>query len=132
MGYGEEGSALVSSQGSTGRYIVGPLNVADCEEMVVSNHYGMSAGSWANSSYMKCYYSTNGTDYTEITNSSSTTPSGAVANHSNYAEAVFSLPAQASCSTLYLKFEFYCYQVNKNDTQIGQAYFDEVDLFGKK
>lgn len=29
-----------------------------------------------------------------------------------------------------MKFEFYCYQLDKNSNQIGQAYFDEVELTG--
>ena len=132
MGNGSSSSALVSSQGKTGSYIVGPLNVSDCEELVVSNCYGMSSSSWASASFMKCYYSVNGSTYTEVTNSETTKPSKAVSNNANYVSASYSLPSGAISSTLYLKFEFYCNQTNKKGQEIGQAYFDDVRLVGKK
>lgn len=129
---GQTQSALVSGQGSVGAFIVGPLAVSDCEDMVVTNYYGMSSGAWSSSSYMKCYYSTDGSSYTEVSNSSNATPSGAVSKNQNLVLAQYSLPSAAISSTLYLKFEFYCYQINKNNVEIGQAYFDEVELIGKR
>lgn len=130
---GKTQSALVSSQGAnTARYIVGPLNVSGCEDLVVTNYYGMSSGLWSSSSFMRCSYSTDGTNYTLLTNTETTVPTQAVANNSHHVLARFVLPAAAVSSTLYLKFEFYCYQKNKNGTEIGQAYFDDVELSGKK
>lgn len=130
---GKTQSALVSSQGAnTARYIVGPLNVSGCEDLVVTNYYGMSSGSWSSSSFMRCSYSTDGTNYTLLTNTETTVPTQAVADNSHHVLARFVLPAAAVSSTLYLKFEFYCYQVNNKGDQIGKAYFDDVELSGKK
>ena len=130
MGQGEAGSALVAGSGKEGFFVVGPLNVASYSSLAVSNYFGMSSGTWNENSYMKLYYSTNGTDYTEVSRTDSNTPTGAVSNHNNYQEATYSLPVAAQSSTLYLKFAFYCYQVNKNSEQIGQAYFDGVSVSG--
>jgi hypothetical protein len=125
-----EGSALVSSSATAGVFIVGPLNVSSYETLAVTNYFGMTSGSWNSNSYMKMYYSTNGSTYTEVSRTDTNTPSGAVGSNSNYVQASYSLPAAAQSSTLYLKFEFYCYHLNKKNTEIGQAYFDEVELSG--
>ena len=130
MGYGTSSSALVSGQGATGTFIVGPLNVSNYNTLSVTNYFGMSAGSWNTSnSFMKLSYSTNNSTYTEVSRSGSN-PSGAVSSNSNLVQASYSLPTAAQSSTLYLKFEFYCYQVSKSGDEIGQAYFDEVNLSG--
>ncbi len=129
MGYGDESSALVSGQGETGVFIVGPLSVANYTDLEVTNYFGMSAGTWQDDSFMKLSYSTDNTNYTEVTREGSD-PTGAVSNNSKYALATYSLPAAAESSNLYLKFEFYCYNLNKNGDEIGQAYLDEVNLSG--
>jgi len=130
MGNGTSSSALVSSQGNTGVYVVGPLDVEDCTSLALSNYFGMTSSSWANSSVMKCSYSTNGTAYTKLTRSDNNSPSKAVSSNANYVQATYTIPDSAYSSTLYLKFEFYCYQKNKNNQEIGQAYLDDVELTG--
>jgi len=130
---GQTASALVSSSGAVGTFIVGPLNVADYSNLTVSNYFGMSSGSWSSNSYMKLYYSTSTASnrtYTEVSRTDSNTPSGAVSSNSNLVQATYDLPQAAQSNTLYLKFEFYCYQLNKNSQEIGQAYLDEVQLSG--
>ena len=128
---GQTGSALVASQGQEGMFVVGPLNVASYSSLTVSNYFGMSSGSWNAGSYMKLFYSTNDVDYTEVSRTDSNTPSGAVSSNSNLVQATYNLPQAAQSSTLYLKFEFYCYQKNKNDLEIGQAYLDGVTITGE-
>jgi len=127
---GQTKSALVSSQGGTGVFVVGPLNVSSYETLAVTNYFGMSSASWQSGSFMKMSYSTNGSTYTEVSRTDSNTPSGSVGSNSGYVQASYSLPAAAQSSTLYLKFEFYCYNLNKYSVEIGQAYFDEVELQG--
>ena len=128
---GSVGSALVSGQGKTGTFVVGPLNVASYSNLSVDNYFGMSSGTWNNGSYMRMSFSTDGNDYTEVSRTDSNTPTGAVSQNSNLVKASYNLPQTAQSSTLYLKFEFYCYQINKNNQEIGQAYFDEVNLSGE-
>jgi len=128
---GKTNSALVSGSGQEGLFIVGPLNVASYSGLEVSNYFGMSSSTWNSGSYMKLYYSTNGEDYTEVSRTDDNTPSGSVSGNKNLVEATYDLPAAAQSSTLYLKFAFYCYQVNKNDDEIGQLYFDTPTLSGE-
>jgi len=130
MGYGSTSSALVSGQGTVGSFIVGPLDASSYSSLAVSNYFGMSSSTWNSTySYMKLSYSTDGSSYTEVLRSGSN-PSGAVSNNNNLVQASYTLPGAAQSSTLYLKFEFYCYQLNKKSQEIGQAYFDEVELTG--
>ena len=126
---GRTASALFSGQGKTGVFIVGPLAVESYEQLKVSNYFGMSSSSWSDNSFMKLSYSVDNTNYIEVERAGSV-PSSAVSANKNYAEATYSLPTAAETNTLYLKFEFYCYQTNKNGAEIGQAYFDEVELQG--
>ncbi len=127
---GQDKSALVSGQGATGVFIVGPLNVSSYESLGVTNYFGMSSGTWnSTKSYMKLSYSIDNETYTEVTRTGSTPP-GSAGSNKNLVQASYSLPAAAQSSTLYLKFEFYCYQVNNKSQEIGQAYFDEVELTG--
>ena len=130
---GETESALISGQGTVGTFIVGPLNVAGYSNLTVSNYFGMSSSSWSSNSYMKLYYSTSTASnrtYAEVSRTDSNTPSGAVLSNSNYVQATYNLPQAAQSNTLYLKFEFYCYQLNKNNEGIGTAYLDGVSLSG--
>ena len=130
---GETESALISGQGTVGTFIVGPLNVAGYSNLTVSNYFGMSSSSWSSNSYMKLYYSTSTASnrtYAEVSRTDSNTPSGAVSSNSNYVQATYNLPQAAQSNTLYLKFEFYCYQLNKNNEGIGTAYLDGVSLSG--
>ncbi|MBR6930248.1 MAG: T9SS type A sorting domain-containing protein [Bacteroidales bacterium] len=130
---GKVKSGLVSNQATTGSIIIGPLNVVDYNTLVVSNYWGVSSGSnnWSDETFMKLYYSTtNNSDYVEVSRTGDNPTSGTVGNNNNFESASYTLPSEAVSSTLYLKFEFYCYQVNKNGTEIGQAYFDEVELQG--
>jgi len=124
---GQTASALVSNQGATGTFIVGPLSVSDYSSLTVTNYFGMSAGSWAEGSFMKLSYSTDNNTYTEVSRTGSN-PSKAVSKNSNLVQASYTLPAAASSRTLYLKFEFYCKQINSKSEEIGQLYFDELEL----
>ncbi len=127
---GQTQSALVSSAGEAGVFIVGPLNVSSYGSLEVTNYFGMSSSTWnSTNSYMKLSYSIDNETYTEVTRTGSN-PKGAVNSNKNLVQASYSLPAAAKSSTLYLKFEFYCYQLNNKSAEIGQAYFDEVDLTG--
>ncbi len=127
---GQTQSALVSGSDATGVFIVGPLNVSSYESLEVTNYFGMSSGTWnSTNSYMKLSYSIDNETYTEVTRTGSN-PTGAVNSNKNFVQASYSLPAAAQSSTLYLKFEFYCYQLNSKSQKIGQAYFDEVELIG--
>ena len=130
MGHGTSSSALISTSGKTGIFIVGPLNVSTYNSLSVTNYFGMSSASWSNNSYMRLSYSTDNSTYINVSRTDSNTPSGAVGSNSNYVQASYSLPVAAQSSTLYLKFEFYCYNLNKNSQEIGQAYLDEVRLSG--
>ena len=125
---GQTASALFSNQGATGSLIIGPLNVSGYSGLSVSNYFGMSSGTWNEGSFMRLSYSTNGTSYTEVSRTDSNTPSGAVGSNNNFVQATYDLPDDALSSTLYLKFEAYVYQVNKNGMEIGQAYIDEVEV----
>ena len=79
---------------------------------------------------MKLSYSTDNSTYTEVSREGPN-PSGAVNTSSDkYVQATYALPVAAESDNLYLKFEFYCYNLNKNGEQIGSAYFDEVNLAG--
>jgi len=128
---GSTQSGLVSNQGATGSFIIGPLDASGYTSLGVSNYWGISASPWHSSSILKCYYSTNGSSYTEVSRTDSNgDPSTGVNSNANYKQATYSLPAAAQVSTLYLKFEFYHYKLNKNSEKIGQAYLDEVELTG--
>ena len=141
MGYGTtqdknntDGSALYSNQGKTGTLIIGPLNVSDYESLNVTHWVGKSSGgAWdGTNNIMTLKYSTNNSTYTAVSQTGSL-PSGAVSNtavNHNYTQVSYSLPAAAISSTLYLKFEFYVYQLNKSSQKIGQCYIDEVELTG--
>ena len=105
---GSTQSGLVSNQGVTGSFIVGPLDASSYTSLGVSNYWGISASPWHSSSLLKCYYSTNGSSYTELSRTDSNgNPSTGVSSNSNYVQATYSLPVAAQVSTLYLKFEFY-------------------------
>jgi|GEM_PF-3134479 len=140
MGYGTtksssntDGSALFSNQGTTGVLIIGPLDVSSYESLNLTHWVGKaSAGSWSSSSVMKLEYSTDNNSYTEVTQTG-TLPSSAVSNtatNHNYTQVSYSLPNGAISNTLYLKFTFYDYQLNKNSVAIGQCYIDDIDLTG--
>ena len=131
---GQTKSALVSNQGKTGSMVVGPLNVSSYGSLEVSFYFGMSSSSWSNNSFVRLSYSdsnNSNSTFTEVTRTDSNgNPAGAVSNNSNHKQAVYSLPDAAISSTLYLKFEFFCYQMNNQNTAIGQAYFDEINMTG--
>ena len=129
---GQTDSGLVSGQGTTGSIIIGPLDVSSYSDIEISYYFGMGAGSWNSTySFVKLSYLGNNNTYVELTRTDSNgNPSGAVSNHNNYKQAVYSLPAAAISDELNLKFEFYCYQINKNNQEIGQAYFDEINMTG--
>lgn len=120
-------SALVSNQGVTGGFIVGPLSVSEYSSLTVTNYFGMGASSWADGSFMKLSYSTDNNTYTEVSRTGGN-PTKAVSKNTNLVQATYTLPAAASSKTLYLKFEFYCEQTDKNSNKIGQTYLDEVEL----
>ena len=127
---GQTGSALVSSQGNTGSFTVGPLHVAAYSSLTVSHYFGMSSSSWADSSYVRLSYSTDGNTYTTVARTNTAVPSKAVSANANLVQATYALPESAQSNSLYLKFEFYVSQTNKNGGKIGQAYLDEVCLTG--
>ncbi len=103
-----------STNGADATFIVGPLNVANYENLSVS--YYWKAGSIKNNTYStKLYYTTSATEtYTEMT----TTAKGA----SSFVECTYNLPAVAQCATLYLKVVF--------NTSNTQAVIDEFKLAG--
>ena len=126
---GKEKTAIFSGQGQTGSYIVGPLNVERYDQMQVTNYFGCNSANWNNAtSFMKLSYSTNGSDYTLVDRTDSNTPTTAVGSNSHYELASYTLPKAAMSKTLYLKFEFYHKNLDKNSKEIGQAYFDEMEL----
>ena len=126
---GKEKTAIFSGQGQTGSYIVGPLNVERYDQMQVTNYFGCNSANWNDAtSFMKLSYSTNGSDYTLVDRTDSNTPTTAVGSNSHYELASYTLPKAAMSKTLYLKFEFYHKNLDKNSKEIGQAYFDEMEL----
>ena len=125
---GQTKSALVSNQGASGTLIIGPLCVSAYSSLKVTNYFGISSKSWDSThSYMKLSYSTDNSSYTEVARTGDN-PSSAVSSNKNLVQASYTLPAEATSDNLYLKFEFYCYQLNKSDVEIGQVYLDEVEL----
>lgn len=141
QGNTDGGSAIVSNQGNQGTVIIGPLNVASYESLALTHWFGKSsaaADTWnesraSNPDVMKVSYSTNNSTWIALTRTGSNPNSGAVGNtttNHNYVQASYTLPAAAQVSTLYLKFEFYCYKLNNSSQQIGAVYIDEVELTG--
>lgn len=125
---GQTKSALVSNQAASGTLIIGPLCVSAYSSLKVTNYFGMSSKSWDSAhSYMKLSYSTDNSLYTEVEKTGNN-PSGAVSSNKNFVQASYTLPAEATSDNLYLKFEFYCYQLNTKNVEIGQVYLDEVEL----
>ena len=125
---GQTKSALVSNQAASGTLIIGPLCVSAYSSLKVTNYFGMSSKSWdSKHSYMKLSYSTDNNSYTEVARTGNN-PSSAVSSNKNFVQASYTLPAEATSDNLYLKFEFYCYQLDKNNVEIGQVYLDEVEL----
>ena len=106
-------SALMGTQDKDAAFIVGPLKVADYANLGVT--YQWKAGSVKKTYYTKLYYSIDGTTYTEVTKSEGT---GAT----TYVKCVYSLPAEAQSSNLYLKAVF--------KTSNTQAHIDEFELTG--
>ena len=128
---GSTASGLMGNQAATGTFIVGPLNVANYTSLAISNYWGISASPWHANSFLKCSYSTDGSSYTLLARTDANgNPSTGVNGNNNYVNATYSLPAAAQVSTLYLKFEFYHYKLDKSSKQIGQGYLDEVELTG--
>lgn len=111
---GSTASGLMqTTQGTDASIIIGPLNVADYEDLRLI--YQWKAGSIKGSYSTSAYYATsaNGT-YTSLTG----TGTGAT----TFVERSYSLPAAAQVSTLYLKIVW--------NTSNTQAVIDEVQLFG--
>ena len=127
---GQAGSALVSSQGKTGSFTVGPLHVAAYSSLTVSHYFGMSSSSWAEGSYVRLSYSTDGNTYATVARTNTAVPSKAVSANANLVQATYALPESAQSNSLYLKLEFYVSQTNIKGEEIGQAYLDEVCLTG--
>ena len=145
MGYGTtlttdntDGSGIVSNQATQGTVIIGPLNVSSYSSLALTHWFAKTSGgsTWdesraSNPDVMKVSYSTNNSTWTALTRTGTpTVPIGQTTTNHGYVQASYTLPAAAEVSTLYLKFEFYCYQVDKNGNQIGYAYIDEIDLTG--
>jgi|GEM_PF-2806540 len=103
-----------STQGTDAVLIIGPLNVSDAEDMVLT--YQWKAASIKGTYSTSLYYATSSTgDYNEVEG----TGSGAT----TFVERSYTLPAAAQVSTLYLKIIW--------NTSNAQAIIDEVDLTGK-
>lgn len=102
-----------SSQGTDAYIIIGPLNVADAEKMVLT--YQWKAGSIGANYFTKLYYATSSTGiYTEVTG----TGNGAT----TFVERSYNLPEAAQVNTLYLKIVW--------NTSNTQGIIDEVNLQG--
>ena len=104
---------MQSTQGTEASIIIGPLNVADYNNLGLT--YQWNAGSIKGTYYTKAYYATssNGT-YSELTG----TGNGAT----TFVERAYSLPAAAQVSTLYLKIVW--------NTSNTNGVIDEVRLTG--
>ena len=104
---------MQSTQGTEASIIIGPLNVADYNNLGLT--YQWKAGSINSTYYTKAYYATssNGT-YSELTG----TGNGAT----TFVERAYSLPAAAQVSTLYLKIVW--------NTSNTNGFIDEVRLTG--
>lgn len=108
-----ESGLVQTTKGTDAVLIIGPLNVATAEDMVLS--YQWKAASVKETYSTSLYYATssNGT-YTEVTG----TGNGAT----SFVERSYSLPAAAQVSTLFLKIVW--------NTSNTQAIIDEVNLSG--
>ncbi len=104
---------MQSTQGTEASIIIGPLNVADYNNLGLT--YQWKAGSIKETYYTKAYYATssNGT-YSELTG----TGNGAT----TFVERAYSLPAAAQVSTLYLKIVW--------NTSNTNGVIDEIRLTG--
>ena len=102
-----------SVKGTDAYIIIGPLNVATAEDMVLT--YQWKAASTKETYSTSLYYATSsGGAYTEV--------SGTGAGASSFVERSYNLPVAAQVSTLYLKIVW--------NTSNTQAIIDEVNLQG--
>ena len=103
-----------STQNQDAIFIVGPLSVAGYQNLEVT--YYWKAGSIKGTYTTNLYYSTDGTNYTEVTRTSG---KGAT----SFVQCVYSLPEAAQSNNLYLKVVF--------NTSNTQAIIDEFVLMGE-
>lgn len=102
-----------STSGTDAVLIIGPLNVATAEDMVLT--YQWKAASIKGTYSTSLYYATSsGGSYTEV--------SGTGTGATSFVECSYDLPAAAQVSTLYLKIVW--------NTSNTQAIIDEVNLEG--
>lgn len=114
------GASLMGNAGSTSAavtatYIVGPLVTTNCSNMVVS--FAVKYGSVGASYFSNLYYSTNNSDWTQITITGGPT----TANTWGVKTSSSTIPA---ASTIWFKIE---YSLGKKG---GNPYIDEFDLSG--
>lgn len=111
---GSTQSGLVqTTKGTDAFIIIGPLNVATAENMVLT--YQWKAASIKETYSTSLYYATSsGGEYTEV--------SGTGAGATSFVERSYNLPAAAQVSTLYLKIVW--------NTSNTQGVIDEVNLEG--
>lgn len=103
-----------TTKGTDAVLIIGPLAVANAEDMVLT--YQWNAGSIKETYSTSLYYATSsGGSYTEV--------AGTGAGATSFVERSYSLPAAAQVNTLYLKIVW-------NTSNTG-GIIDEVDLNGK-
>ncbi len=103
-----------TTQGTDAVLIIGPLAVANAEEMVLT--YQWKAASIKGTYSTSLYYATSsGGSYTEV--------DGTGAGATTFVERTYSLPAAAQVNTLYLKIVW--------NTSNTSGIIDEVDLYGK-
>lgn len=111
---GSTQSGLIqSSQGTDAYIIIGPLSVANAENMVLT--YQWKAASIKGTYSTALYYATSA-------NGSYTAVSGTGAGATTFVERRYELPVQAQVNTLYLKIVW--------NTSNTQALIDEVNLQG--
>lgn len=112
---GSTGSGLnQSSQGTDASIIIGPLNVANYEDMTLT--YQWKAASVNGTYSTSAFYATSSTgDYKSLT-----LKEGTGVGATSFVECAYSLPEEAQVSTLYLKIVW--------NTSNTQAIIDEVNL----
>ena len=112
---GSTASGLTQTTAGTDAYIIiGPLSVANAENMVLT--YQWNAGSTKKTYSTSLWYATSsGGSYTEV--------SGTGTGATSFVERSYNLPEAAQVSTLYLKIVW--------NTSNTQAIIDEVELSGK-
>lgn len=111
-GYIESG-LMQSAGGTEASIIMGPLNVENYKDLVLS--YYWKAASTSGSYSTSLYYATSA-------NGSYSTVSGTGNGASSYVKCTYNLPEAAQVSTLYLKIVF--------NTSNTNAFIDEVNLAG--